>query len=219
MGVPQAEAHTLAARSAPANLTSTTQAGYVLASAPTPTSAADKFKVPTLTCPSTGTSGIALVAFLFTSSGLTGGEVTAECSSGTAVYAGVLAVNGGTSGVHFTPAAGDVMQAVVSESATATNASLVDITQSIGESHGSTAGATTSSVLVGMHSLPGSSGSKLHIPRFGTERFTAGAIDGGTVAASGAVAEDMQTRTHVLQIQTGALNSAGTGWNEVFKHR
>jgi hypothetical protein len=220
MGVPQAHAqsHAVAVRVAPAaNATSTTRAGYVLAHPPASASAGDRFKVPTLTCPSTGTSGIALGAFIFTSSGLSGAEVTAGCSSGTAVYAGVLTVNGRTFAATFTPAAGDAMKALVSESTTATNTGLVDITQSLGDDDGSTAGATNSAILVGMHSLVSSSNTKLPLPPFGTERFTAGTIDGGTVKASGAVAEDMTRHTRVLQIHTGALNSTGTAWSEIFR--
>jgi len=219
MGVPQAvQAHTVGARFAPAvNIPSTTQAGYVLASAPTPASAGDKFRVPTLTCPSTGNYGIAQVAFLSTSSGLTGGEVTAECSSGTASYTGFVWENNEFVTTPFTPAAGDLIQATATETATTANGFIRDITQNIADGFSNSVGATTSSVLVGMTSVTGSSGT-LPIPPFGIKRFFAGTIDGGTVLASGAVAENMRTSTHVLQIKTSALNSAGTVWREVFKH-
>ena len=114
-----ATAHPLAARFAPAaNATRTSKAGYELTHAPASASASDNFTVPTLTCPPTGTSAINLGAFIHTSSALTGGYVTAECSSGTAVYTGVLAVNGSTEVVPFTVAAGDLILAQGSETAT-----------------------------------------------------------------------------------------------------
>jgi hypothetical protein len=220
MGLPQAEAqsHAAAARLAPANASSASMAGYVLAHPPASASAGDKFKVPTLTCPPTGTYGIALGAFISTSSGPTYAEVTAECSSGTAVYAGILADNGRTGTVSFTPAAGDLMKVSVDESTTSTSAALSDLTKRVGEGSVSTAGAMNHNILDGMHALVGRSHTQLPVPPFGTERFAAGRIDGGTVSASGAVAENMRTSTRVLQIHTGILNSTGTAWSELFRH-
>lgn len=221
MGLPQAEAqsHTPAVRLAAANAPSTSMAGYLLASAPTPASAGDKFKVPTLTCPPTGDYGIALGAFLFTSSGLSGGEVTAECSSGTAVYAGVVFENGEHVTTPFTPAAGDIIKASGNETATTAQGGIFDVTQRVGDVFtNSQVGAASSSVLVGMEALVGSSNTQLSVPPFGRSRFTVGTIDGGTVLASGAVATNMRTSTGVLQIRTGALNSTGRAWTEYFRH-
>jgi hypothetical protein len=221
MGLPQAEAqsHTPAARLAPANASSTSKAGYLLASAPTPASANDKFKVPTLTCPPTGDYGIALGAFLFTSSGLSGGEVTAECSSGTASYAGVVFENGENVTTPFTPAAGDVIKAQGSETATTASGGIFDVTQRIGDVFSNSgAGAASSSVFIGMEALVGSSNTQLPVPPFGRSRFTIGMIDGGTVLASGAVARNMNATGHLQQIHTSALNSTGKAWTESFKN-
>jgi hypothetical protein len=214
-----ATAHPLAARFAPAaNATRTSKAGYELTHAPASASASDNFTVPTLTCPPTGTSAINLGAFIHTSSALTGGYVTAECSSGTAVYTGVMAWNGTTGHVGWTPAAGDLIKVSASQTATAATVDFVDITKGLTAGGTIPGAATNSSVLVGMTSVLSSSNTKLPVPPFGTERFNEGTIDGRTVKASGAVAEDMQTSTHVLQIHTDALSSTGKAWSEVFRH-
>ena len=211
-----ATAHPLTGHLAAVSAPSTSMAGYVLASPPASASASDKFKVPTVTCPSTGTYGIGLGAFLFTSLGLTGGEVTAECSSGTAVYTAQW-LEHGVSGGAFTVAAGDVIKAQASQTATTTNASIVDFTKHIGSVFSSNVGAANSAVLVGINALV-SATTQLPVPPFGRSRFAVGAIDGGTVLASGAVAYDMNATTHLLQIHTGALSSTGTAWTEFFRH-
>jgi hypothetical protein len=212
-----ATAHPLAGHLAAVSAPSTSMAGYVLASPPASASASDKFKVPTVTCPPTGTYGIGVGVFLFTSLGLTGAEVTAECSSGTAVYTAQW-LEHGVSGGAFTVAAGDTIEAQAFQTATQTQAVILDRTKRFGTEWGSFVGAANSGVLVGINALVSSSNTQLPVPPFGSERFNNGTIDGGTVLASGAVAENMRTSTRVLQIHTGVLNSTGTAWTEVFKH-
>jgi hypothetical protein len=218
VGLPQAEAqsHAPAVRLAAADASSTSMAGYMLTSPPASASASVKFRVPALTCPSTGTYGIALGAFVSTSLGLTGAQVVAECSSGTAVYTAQWWMQG-FAVAEFTPSAGDLVETAGSQTATTATALFRDITKHRGPEYESNVGATNSAVLLGMQALV-SSGTQLPVPSFGTERFTAGTIDGGTVSASGAVAENMRTSTHVLQIYTGALQSTGKAWREGFRH-
>jgi hypothetical protein len=43
-------------------------------------------------------------------------------------------------------------------------------------------------------------------------------VDGVTPKAAGAVAVNMKTATGIVQVRTGALNTTGNAWTEVWKH-
>lgn len=200
---------------ASANGTSTAQAGYILTTPPASSSVKATFSVPTLTCTSTN-SGIAIGAFVFSSTQLYAAAVFAECTSGTASYTGVLQAAKKTEATTFTPAPGDVIKVSASLSASSSTVTLKDISQSQSATLTKT-GGTPADTMAGMDALS-TSKSQLPVPDFGTVSFSKGKIDGETVAASGAQAFNMETSGGVLQIKTSALDSTGRSWTETFKH-
>ena len=204
-----------------ANGTSTGQAGYFVTKAPASASASEKFTVPKLTCTST-LSGIAIGSLIFTGSGatasFTAAALFAECSGGAPAYAAIVAVNGSATQGTFTPAVGDVIKVSVSGSKTAAKATVTDVTKSKHVSASAATGATNALVLDGIDSLVNNAGTQLAIPNFGKEKFKVGMEDGKTVMAAGGVPVDLKTSAGVLKIHTGALNTAGNVWKEIFKH-
>jgi hypothetical protein len=204
------------------NATSTGQAGYFVTKAPASASASVKFTVPRLTCTSTN-AGVAFGSTIFTGTGTTSSYTAANlfvlCRGGAPLFAAVVAVNAHATQGSFTPAAGDVITASVTESTTAAKAVLTDVTKSKILSARAVTGRTNALVLDGVDTLlSNTTGKPLPIPNFGTENFRAGQEDGTTVHAAGAIAVDLKTATGVLKIHTGTLNAAGDVWNELFKH-
>jgi hypothetical protein len=215
-----ANAATAAVHLAAANGTSTGQAGYFLAKAPASASAVSTFVVPKITCNKTA-SGMAPAAIVFTASGLAAAAgVVAQCSGGTASYLGVLLAGSASTATTFTPAAGDKVTATVTSSASATKATLKDVTQTKTQSlKGS--GATNASIFLGIDTLANSStGATLPIPKFAKVPFSAAKIDAKTVKAAGGKPFNLVTSATppVVEIATSALKSTGNAWTETFKH-
>jgi hypothetical protein len=202
-----------------ANSTTTGQAGYFVLKPPKSSSATDTFKVPTVTgCTSTA-KAIAPGAYIFTATTVTGAEVVVGCSSGAPVYFGELTVNGAGTATVFTPKPGDTIVATVSVSATASKATLKDVTQAKSKTISAAVGGVPADVLVGMDSLVNSSNVQYHVPKFSTVTFTAAKEDGKTPKLANAVAYNMQTSGGVLQILTSALKTTAlNSFTETFKH-
>jgi len=198
-------------------LTASYQAGYIVgaASLTTTQSAGETFAVPAVTC-AKKESGIAVASLLFTKKSVTGAGVFVECDKKTAGYFAVLVINGVSTEASFTPAPGDSVTISTSESTTASSASLTDTTQAKTATASGKGNKKLEAAFDGIDSLVNSStGATLPVPDFGTASITAGSLEGGTVAASGAEAINMETTT-VLQITTGALNAGGNAWTETF---
>ena len=203
----------------PANSTSTAQAGYAVTTVPASSSAFAKFKVPAITgCTGTTTvTGISTGVFDFSSTSGTFASVFVVCNAGTPLYQATVFVNGVQTAATWVPAPGNLISVSVSMSATASRATVKDITLNKSLSKSATAGATPAAVIDGMDALV-SGTTQLPVPNFGKIAFSAGKIDGVTPKAAAAFAVDMKTSGGILQIHTGTLNVAGNGWSEFFKH-
>jgi hypothetical protein len=220
LGMPAAHAAGASGLSLLTNPTATGQAGY-LASAPASASVSATFKVPAVTgCGSTQT-GVAPAVIVFTSTNIAAAAgVFVECSGTgtTATYAGELLVGGKGVVTSFVPKAGDTIHVSVSSSATATKATLKDVTQGLSKSISGT-GATNADDFAGMDTVDVTSGTtttQLPVPNFGKDKFSAGKMDGTTVKGAAAVAYNLKSGSDI-QIATGALNATGNGWAEIFK--
>ena len=204
------------------NGTSPGAAGYVITTAPASANGKVKITVPSITgCTpsSTVTSGIAIGAFVFTSTSASAAFVEAVCYSGAPAYAGVLVVNGVQTVITtFAPKPGATVTLKVSESATATKVKLTDVTTGKTQSASGT-GGTNVDVFEGVDALDNSStGAQLPNPDFSTITCSGGKIDSVTVGAAGASGINEQTSGGTLQILTGALNAGGNGWTETYEH-
>jgi hypothetical protein len=216
------------AQAAPlANPTSTTNAGWALASSlPASVSAADTFTVPKITCtPTSPASDVSTLAFIaVTVNAMTtasAGYIVMGCNTSASTpgvtYSGGTFINGMAGTAGLTPKAGDVMTATVSESSKATKATLTDVTQAKTVT-GTGKGGTPLEVLDGMANIPGSTaGTFLPIPKFAPITFSAAKLDNKTPKAAGAVALNL-VKGKTVQILTGPLNATGNGWTETFKH-
>jgi hypothetical protein len=218
LNVPSAGAEASSALSllAPTNATSTGLAGYVL-KAPASATGATTFTVPALKCTATQ-SGIELGAFVVGTTGFTGAGVFAVCQGGTALFAGILNVPGKQVVTAFTPAPGDVVVVSASESAGKSRASLKDLKQ-VKSAALSGGGASNVAILEGISALiNNTTNQQLPVPSFGKVPYSKASADGKTLKAAGATAVNMETATHVLQIQTSLLGSTGNTFSETFKH-
>lgn len=217
------------AQAAPlANASSSTNAGYaIVTSVPASASATATFTVPKITgcTASSPASEAAIVAFIAVNVAskptASAGFVVIGCNTSTTAkgvtYAGGTYINGVAGKTTVIPKAGDVITATVSESKTATSASLKDVTQAKTVT-GKGAGGTPLEVLDGMSNVPGATaGTVLPIPDFAPVPFSKALLDGKTPKAAGATAFNL-VKGKTVQILTGALNSTGNGWTETFKH-
>jgi hypothetical protein len=118
----------------------------------------------------------------------------------------------------FTPHPGDLISVTVSVSKIATIAAITDVTQATSQSQSGPGASNVSLVGVGVEA-DGTSGTPAYLADFGKLRIFKAAIDGVTPMAAGAVAVNMKTyNTGILQVRTGALNTTGNAWNEVWKN-
>jgi hypothetical protein len=207
-----------------ANATSTSFGGWVFG-VKAAKSVTAEFKVPTLKCTST-TSGI--LPFATLQSGSTAspktsaGGVVLVCQSGSPAAAATVIVNNTqtndtTNALH----AGDLMQATVTISATKTTATIADLT--VGHTFKFTksgTGGTAFDEAIIDDSLVNASNQQLPVVNFGKISYSKGAVGGkaiGTVTPRRAV--NMQKRTGVLQILTGAITgTAKNAFTTTFKH-
>ena len=203
-----------------ANMTSPAFAGWEFgAKAAAGKSLTSEFKIPALKCTST-TSGIAPANVLITGTGSTAKEeaagVVLECISGKPSAAAVLIVDNTTiADTTNKLAPGDLMKATVTVSATKSTETIADLTSG----HTFTfkrsgKGGTPSQELIADGAID------MPVANFGKITYTKGAVGGkalGSVTPKEAV--NMETSTHVLQIQTGALSgTAKNAFTTTWKH-
>jgi hypothetical protein len=109
--------------------------------------------------------------------------------------------------------AGDLIKVTVSVSSTASEAVVKDKTQAVSRSLAGP-GMSIRSVGLGVAPLIGTT----PLFNFGQLTFFGDTVNGVPPKAAGATAIDMETTTGILQVSTGALNTAGNGWTEVWNH-
>jgi hypothetical protein len=118
---------------------STTFAGYAVgaASGAAVTSAFAAFKVPSVTCGSTESSGILPMAEIFNSAGAAyaAGGVYVVCENGKLIFQNYIAINNyAPKTVAFTPAAGDQITVTVRQSSAGGRVTINDVTQAKSQS-------------------------------------------------------------------------------------
>lgn len=191
--------------------TSRNYAGWLAKAGSTPSSRTT-FHVPKASCTSANIF-VAPGAEIQTASSVVQVGVAVGCEGGTPYYTGEYDIKGTITPVSGTVKAGDKIVVSVTVKAAKSSGTFQDVTQAIKKSF-SGAGATGTKSCVG---VDGSSETGGPIPNFGKVTFTAGKINGATIAASGAARENMVTAGGVVQIKTGALNSTGTGFTATFE--
>jgi len=206
------------------NATSTIFGGWVFG-AKAAKSVTAEFKIPTLKCTST-TSGIlpfaALQSGSATSPKTSAGGVLLVCQGGSpAVAATVIVNNTQTNDTTNALHAGDLMKATVTISATKTTATIADLTagHTFTFTKSGTGGTAIDEAIIDS-SLVNTSNQQLPVVNFGKISYSKGAVGGkaiGTVSPRTAV--NMQKRTGVLQILTGAITgTAKNAFTTTFKH-
>jgi hypothetical protein len=144
--------------------------------------------------------------------------VVLVCSRGVPVAIPAVFVNGTQTNSTHVVHTGDLMQATVTASSTATTATIADLTtgHTFSFKKSGTGGKSFEEVIgdtaVGSPQLP--------VVNFGTISYSKGAVGGkaiGTVTPRTGV--NMQTSSHVLQILTGAITgTAKNAFTTTFKH-
>jgi len=205
-----------------ANATSTGFAGWVFG-AKAAASVTAQFKVPTLKCTS-ATSGIAPSTALLTgtsaSAKVSAATVLLICSGGAPVLRPAVVVNGTETDSTHVVHTGDLMKATVTASATATTATIADLTvgHTFSFKKSGTGGKAFEELVIDNATAQGTT--QLPVVNFGKISYSKAAVGGkaiGTVTPRTAV--NMQKGTGVLQILTGAIT--GTPKNAfitTFKH-
>lgn len=137
---------------------STVFAGYEALSAAS--SVTDRFVVPPISCTSGTTGGIGPGAYMVASgSEFDGADVSLQCSGGTLLSGEYVIVNNSNTEYGNPVAPGDVIEATVSLSETATTVTIKDLTKAHQFSlQGTGTGATAEAEFLGVDTLSGSSG-------------------------------------------------------------
>jgi hypothetical protein len=223
-----------------ANATSQYFAGYQVSSTGAPISTTEQFRLPPLNCTTTAPSlsspdiqislpaGLLIGTFLSTSTSLQSDSdwawagVFENCKPGYGYSSYTIYlclpfnpqfVQTGHCKSGFAPQAGDLIKVTVSVSPTASKAVVKDKTQAVSKSIFGPGMSILRSVGLGVAPWIGPT----PVSNFGTLTFS-DTVDGLTPKAAGATAINMETTTGILQVSTGALNTAGNGWTEVWNH-
>ncbi len=199
----------------PPGVTATTSVNYAGWRAPAgskPTAHAT-FKVPHVTCGSADVF-VAPGAEIQTASSVVQAGVAVGCEGGAPFFSGEYDIKGTIT--PFSVNVQPVDKVVVSLTVTSAKStgSFQDVTQGFKKSF-SGAGVKGTKSCVG---VDGSSEAGGPIPNFGKVTFSASKINDVTIAAAGAAPENMVSSGGVLQVKTGALNGAGTGFTATFEH-
>ena len=205
-----------------APISNRTFAGYQTSvTAGSATSSVATFTVPALSC-TTATTGVAadagVAANNFKSFSIAG--VFTGCSNGKAVYFPWLLVNGTEANYTSTPfAAGDVINLSASVTTSGITVQVTDVTKGVSVTNTITgAGASPNAAWIGDDAWYSSSGTLLGVPKFGTETFTNGLIDGKTLQSWNPQQYQRVNSTGIVQIATGALSTSGNAFATSYKH-
>lgn len=182
------------------------------------TSVSARFTIPKLTCPARGTLGIQPGVELFNDVGIYAmATVVVLCRKGNPVYRARTVLYDTGDRLPITIKTGDTMAVSLTATATASSASIADLTQRASVTVQVKTAARHLSAFVGDDYFTNDAGLLLGVPPFGTITFTAAKADGHALAASHPTAVN-RIIFGVLQIRTGPLNSAGTSFTTTFKH-
>jgi hypothetical protein len=138
------------------------------------------------------------------------------CQSGAPFYTGETDINGTITPVSVPITPGDKIVLKLSVTGSATSGSFTDVTKGFKEPIKGKGGKSTGSCIGIDGSENGTSDPP--VPNFGKVVFSAGSINGTTITKSGAVRVNMATAAGLVQISTGKVNAAGTGFTSVFKN-
>jgi hypothetical protein len=201
---------------APVTPTSTTEAGYTVASTGSTFLLKTQFTVPTHAC--SGQAGIQPGAYTMTATTSTGGGVLMGCSAETPGYEAVAMINGvRTVLTKVTVAPGDDINISVAVSASASTVAVIDTTKATRQSE-TGAGSVPTHLFVGDQAVPASGGGLLAVPNFGKLRFrttTLNKVDFGSTTPS---AVNMANSANVVQITTGKLSATGAAFVTTWVH-
>jgi len=205
-----------------ASATSTAFAGWVFG-AKAAASVTAQFKVPALKCTTT-TSGIAPSSAMLTGSSTAAkvsvATVLLACSGGKPIAIPAVIVNGTETNSTHVVHTGDLMQATVTASATATTATIADLTagHTFSFKKSGTGGKSFEELIIDNAVAQGTT--QLPVVNFGKISYSKGAVGGkaiGTVTPRTAV--NMKTSAGVLQILTGAITGTPpNAFTTTFKH-
>jgi hypothetical protein len=191
-------------------------AGYAVS--PGATSVSARFTVPKLACPAIGRLGIRPGVDLggqnapFTEAG-----VLLRCRHGAPAFAASVIIDKRIVTVPVRVKPGDKMAVHVTATATASEASIADLTQRSSVAVGTSTGARNLLATVGVDAVAVDSGLLLGVPPFGAITFRGAKVDGSALGASDPTAIN-RVKFSTLQIRTGPLDSTGTSFSTTFKH-
>jgi hypothetical protein len=204
------------------SVTSTAFGGWVFRSKAA-TSVTAEFKTPALKC-TTATSGVVPVVAMTT--GTTSAEtfnaagLRLQCLKGKAVGAPVVHVDGTVTAGSQKVAAGDLIKATVTTSATKTTATVADLTtgHTFKLTKSGKGAPALSEGIIDDALVSKKTSKQLPLANFGKIAFSAAAISGKAIGSvTPRVAIKMQTKAKVLQIQVGPItgtkkNAFVTAW-------
>lgn len=203
--------------------TSTQLAGYT-ASIPATTTTALKLRVavPAVTCPSSGTAAFNVIFDVFGTAGFQYGNITINCSNGTASDNASIGGSGTVNGINwqdtrnFAVSAGNVLQYSLSSSGTTTSAASVkDVTTGVQASF-SGLGIEPSSVQVG--DQPSGTGSgNAPIPPFPKMSFSGLTYNGAAFSTLAPAGTSLVNSSNQVLITISALSSTGTSFSATFQ--
>lgn len=192
------------------NATDTDFAGWTFQKASSVTA---EFKVPALTCSSSGERGVAPMVAMLTGPAsnekLNVAGILMLCDNGTPFEQPLLGVNSDVTTSGHALAVGDELKVTITTSASATTATVADLTK--GHSFVLTAsgkGAAAVEAYIIDDSVRTPSGTQLPLYDFGTLSFTSCAVGGKPIGSVPGQAFNMETSTRVLQILTGPITGA-----------
>jgi hypothetical protein len=179
-------------------------------------SAGSTFTVPTVTGCTTTNDFVVVGIGLPSAKSIIATGVAVGCQSGAPFYTGETDINGTITPVPVTITPGDKIVLKLSVTGSVTSGSFADVTKGFNEPIKGNGGKSTGSCIGIDGSENGASDPP--VPNFGKVTFSAGSINGTTITKSGAVRVNMATTAGLVQISTGQVNAAGTGFTSVFKN-
>ena len=191
-------------------------AGWITTDVPASASAGTTFTVPQATCTSADIGLVIPGVGLPTASSIIASGVSVDCqkAGAPAVYKAVTDINGVVTQLHVAVQPGDSITTSLTVTASATTGTFADVTTGKKTTIKGEGGKATGSC-VGIDGQEENSSAN-PVPDFGKVVFKDSALDGKSIRAAAAFALNMATANGVLQIRTGALNSAGTGFTSTF---
>jgi hypothetical protein len=210
-----------------ANSQSTTFAGYAIGAANggAVTHAFAAFKVPTITCGSTESSGVLPMAEIFNSRGsaYAAGGVFVVCDNGKLVIQNYISVNNySPATVSFTPAAGDKMTVAVEQSSAGAKVIVSDRTQGRAQTfarYGSSFAGSDDTSNIG-DSTVSINGVTVPNPAVGAISFTRALTNGVAIGMLPHTAYDEATAVTggSVRIWASQLNTAGNWFRTTLMH-